>query len=152
MQAMPSAPLAAFNQAQKENDNCYRSYARSVGLSDTAFWILYSVAEREMPYTQKELCSGWFFPMQTINSALKELCKRGILQLEPLPTNRKAKLIRLTAEGEQLVLHAIAPLFDAEDRALTRMGKAEYERYLEMTRRHVALFHEEIDTLLQTKD
>lgn len=152
MQAMPSAPLAAFNQAQKENDNCYRSYARSVGLSDTAFWILYSVAERETPYTQTELCTSWFFPTQTINSALKELCRRGILQLTPLPVNRKAKSIRLTADGEALVDLAIVPLLDAESRALTRMGKAEYERYLEMTRRHVALFHEEIDTLLHTKD
>lgn len=141
-------PLAAFNQAQKENDTSYRNYARSAGLSDAAFWILYSVAEREaLPYTQRELCTSWFFPVQTVNSALKTLCRREILALEAMPDNRKNKRITLTPAGKELVLEVIAPLMEAEQRALKRMGAEEYRRFLAMTRSHVALLKEEIDKI-----
>lgn len=142
-----SAPLTAFNQVQKENDTNYRNYAKSVGLSDTAFWILYSVAEREMPYTQKELCTSWFFPIQTINSALKALSKQGVIRLETVSGNRKNKWIALTTEGKELVLRVITPLIQAEHRAFERMGKEEYKRFLDMTYRHVALLKEEIDRM-----
>lgn len=144
MRAPSSMPLAAFNQAQKENDTSYRKYAKAAGISDTAFWILYSIAERKAPCTQRELCTSWFFPAQTVNSALKGLCRQGVLRLEPVPGNRKSKQIALTSEGDALVQRVIAPLIGAEQRAYERMGRDEYERYLEMTRRHVALLGEEI--------
>lgn len=147
MKGRPSAPLAAFNQAQKENDESYRSYAKSAGLTDTAFWILYSVAERETPYTQRELCTSWFFPPQTVNSALKELGRRNVIRLEPAPGTRKNKQLVLTDEGKKAVQNAIMPLIHAEQRAFERMGQAEYERYLDMTLRHVALLKEEIDRI-----
>ena len=147
MREKTAMPLAEFNQAQKENDTSYREYAKSAGLSDTAFWILYSVAERETPYTQRELCTSWFFPAQTVNSALKELCGRGILRLEPAPDNRRNKSIRLTALGDELVSMAIVPLIEAEQRAFERMGRDEYERFLDMTRRHVSLLKEEIEKI-----
>lgn len=147
-----SKPVAAFNQAQKENDTSYRNYAKSAGLTDTAFWILYSITERETPYTQKELCTSWFFPVQTVNSALKDLCGRGILRLESVSGNRKNKSIALTAEGNALVGRVIMPLIEAEQRAFERMGKEEYNRFLEMTHRHVALLKEEIDRIPQSNN
>lgn len=148
MEETSSAPLSAFNQAQKENDTIYHNYAKASGLSDTAFWILYSVTERETPYTQKELCTSWFFPIQTVNSALKDLSWRGMIRLEAVPGNRKNKQIVLTTEGKDLVMRVIAPLIAAEQRAFTRMGKEEYERYLDMTHRHVSLLKEEIDRII----
>ena len=142
-----SMPVAEFNQAQKENDTSYRNYAKSAGLTDTAFWILYSITEREVPFTQKELCTSWFFPVQTVNSALKDLCQRGILRLESVSGNRKNKSIALTAEGNELVCRVIMPLIEAEQRAFARMGKEEYDRFLKMTHRHVTLLKEEIDRI-----
>lgn len=141
-------PLAEFNQAQKKNDTNYRKYAKSAGLSDTAFWILYSIVERKAPYTQKELCTSWFFPVQTVNSALKDLCKRGIIRLEAVPDNRRNKKLVLTEEGEALAAGVIAPLMKAERRAFERMGKEEYRRFLEMMRCHAALLGEEIDRMI----
>lgn len=147
MTVKTAMPPAAFNQAQKENDTGYRNYAKAAGLSDTAFWILYSIAEREAPYTQRELCTSWFFPIQTVNSALKDLCGRGVIRLEPVEGNRKNKLITLTAGGRDLIRRVIAPLIEAEQRAFERMGKEEYDLFLDMTHRHVALLKEEMDKI-----
>ncbi len=137
-------PVVAFNQAQKESDTVYRNYSKAAGLSDTAFWILYSVAEREEAYTQRELCTSWFFPAQTINSALKDLCKKGIVRLEPVPDNRKNKRIVLTLAGERVACDVVLPLIEAEKRAFERMSAEKCEQFLAMTRYHVSLLKEEV--------
>ncbi len=81
--------LTAFNKIHKEMDIVYHNYAKDFGLSDTAFWILYSVSEQNGSFTQRELCNDWSFTPQTVNSALKELEKRNIITLESVPGNRK---------------------------------------------------------------
>ena len=147
MHKIIAMPLAAFNQAQKENDTCYRNYAKKAGLSDTAFWLLYSVVEREMPYTQKELCESWFFPPQTINSSLKDLVRKGIISFETVPDNRKNKLIILTENGKKLADDVIFPLIMAEQRSFERMGQDEYDRFLKMMQLHNSFLKDEIDKI-----
>ena len=66
-------PLATFNQLYKEMDEIYHQYARGHGISDTALWLLYSLYLSDVPYTQREICSEWHYPPQTLNSALKTL-------------------------------------------------------------------------------
>lgn len=68
--------LAVFNQIYKEMDETYHLYAKQHGLSDANLWLLYSLYESEA-LTQKEICSVWHYSPQTINSALKNLEKKG---------------------------------------------------------------------------
>ena len=82
-----------------------------------------------------------------MNSALKDLERRGFIDLQPVAGNRRNKLIMLTAEGERLVDKVITPLIQAEQRAFERMGEEDYQRFLTITRRHVTLLKEEIDKL-----
>lgn len=48
-----AAQLAAFNQLYKEMDEIYHVYAKEQGISDTVFWILYSLYENNSSYIQK---------------------------------------------------------------------------------------------------
>ena len=57
--------LAAFNKIHKRMNVLYHSYAKKAGLSDAAFWLLYSLYEYGRPCTQKELCEEWFYAPQT---------------------------------------------------------------------------------------
>src|SRR5699024_11708573 len=93
-----AAQLAAFNQLYKEMDDIYHSYAKEQGISDTILWILYSLYENNSSYIQKELCSEWHYPPQTVNSALKTLERQGIISLTAAPGNKKHKLVSLTEE------------------------------------------------------
>lgn len=65
--------LYSFNQAHKRMNVIYHDYAKAIGLSDAAFWLLYSVYEHGKPCTQKDLCQAWFYAPQTINSAIKAM-------------------------------------------------------------------------------
>lgn len=53
--------LAVFNQAHKKMNVLYHNYAKSAGMSDAAFWLLYSLYEHGRPCTQKDLCGSWFY-------------------------------------------------------------------------------------------
>ncbi len=49
------AQITLYNQLIKEMDDLYRVYAKNCNLSETAFWILYCIREREEEaFTQRE--------------------------------------------------------------------------------------------------
>lgn len=141
-------PLAIFNQLYKEMDEIYHLYAKQCGISDAAFWLLYSLYEAgssQVQYTQRELCSDWHYPPQTINSALKNLEKKGLLFLEPVPGNQKNKRIVLSDQGQALVEQIIAPLVQAERRTFQGLTEEEQTVLLSLTRKYVELLRTEIN-------
>ncbi len=140
--------MAAFNRLHKRMDVLYHDYAKSVGLSDAAFWLLYSLYEYGEPCTQKDLCTVWFFAPQTINSALKKLEKKGFISLEQAPESRKNKQVILTEEGEALVNKKVVPLVKAEQRSFERLTESERNQLLKITQRHIEVLEEEINRIL----
>lgn len=82
-------PLAEFNRLYKKMDEVYHHYAKGLGLSDMALWLLYSLYESGGPCTQRAFCAAWHHPPQTVNSALKKLEAEGLIERRPMPGNRK---------------------------------------------------------------
>lgn len=141
--------LAVFNKVKKRTDALYHNYAKKAGLSDAAFWLLYSLYEYGRPCTQKELCEEWLYPPQTVNSALKILEKAGIIRLQLAPDSRKNKQVFFTERGYAVLEETIIPLMEAEERSFVRLGRQERKAFLEITARHVKLLEEEINKIGQ---
>lgn len=139
-----STQLTEFNQVHKEMDIVYHNYAKDSGLSDTAFWILYSVSEHNGSFTQRELCNDWSFTPQTVNSALKDLEKRNIITLESVPGNRKNKWIKLTEEGKALANLSVIPLMQAEWDSFTALTEDERNLLLSTTQKHISILRDRI--------
>ena len=144
MENMTSDPLALFNQLYKEMDEIYHQYAKRQGISDTALWLLYSLYEDGAGYTQRELCSAWHYPPQTINSALKNLVNQGYIQLKPVEGNQKNKRIVLTEAGNEMMQEIISPLIRAEKRTFQRLEKSERDALLSLTHKYVSLLKGEV--------
>ncbi len=139
--------LTVFNQAHKKMNVLYHNYAKAIGLSDSAFWLLYSLYEHGDPCTQKELCEAWFYAPQTINTALKFLEEKGLISLEFIPGNKKNKQIFFTKDGDNLVENKIAPLVRAEERSFDRLDEDEREILLALTQKHIGLLEEELNQI-----
>lgn len=139
--------LTAFNKIHKEMDIVYHNYAKDFGLSDTAFWILYSVSEHNGSFTQRELCNDWSFTPQTVNSALKELEKRNIITLESVPGNRKNKWIKFTEQGKALAYRSVIPLMQAEYDSFAALNEEERELLLSTTQKHISILRNEINRI-----
>ena len=140
--------LAAFNRAHKRMNILYHNYARDAGISDAAFWLMYSLYEKGEPCTQTELCEAWFFTPQTINSALKSLEKQGLITLDYAPNSRKNKQFFFTETGEKLVKEKITPLVQAEEKSFLRLNVQEREALLAITQKHIGILEEEINRIL----
>lgn len=130
--------LKAYNRICKEMDTVYHGYAKSCGLSDMAYWILYSMAESDEFFTQRDFCGDWFFAPQTVNSALKDLERRDIIFLESVPGNKKNKLIKPTENGKKFIEEVITPLIKAECDSFDKLSDGECELMLSVTKKYLS--------------
>lgn len=130
--------LKRFNQIYKEMDIVYHECAKRNGLSDMAYWILYSMAESDRCFTQRDFCREWFCAPQTVNSALKDLEKKNIIYLESVPGNKKNKWIKLTADGKTFMKSTIVPLLQNECDSFDVLLPEEREVMLLATQKYVA--------------
>lgn len=140
--------MTEYNQLQKNYEGLYHKFARQCGLSDTAFWILYSVKECEEAFTQKELCKQWFYSKQTVNSALKQLQTQGFIKLMPLPGNKKNKQIYLTEEGELLARQTVIPLMEAEHLAFGSLSATERQAFLNLTKKYILELQTKVNEII----
>ncbi len=129
--------LQDLNRLYKESDHIYSRLAAKLGMTDTTFWVLYAVAHSEEPMTQNDLCNDFFFPVQTINSAINNLRKNGLLELQVIPGTRNRKAIILTEKGKIFVINTINKADEIEKNAFLLFNEEERELYLSLFKRHI---------------
>lgn len=91
--------LAAFNATINGSEKIYRTVAKSFGLSDCAFWILYCIRQSEEKVTQKDICNFIYQPKQTVHSALKKMVEDGLIEVGDY-NGKRHKYVTLTKKGE----------------------------------------------------
>ena len=143
MKQTENDPLSEFNQIYKKMNEIHHIYAKEHGVSDTELWLLYSLCAKDSAYTQREICSVWHYPPQTIHSALKKLQKNKLIELIPVPDNNKNKRIILTKNGKSITKKIILPLITAEQNAFRRLNE-EQDRLLSLTKEYVDSLRKEI--------
>lgn len=140
--------LQDLNRLYKESDHLYSSLASHFGLSETTFWVLYAISHSEEPLTQNDLCNDYFFPVQTINSAIGSLLKKEIIELEFIPGTRNRKKIILTEKGKQIANETINKVDEIEKNAFLMFTEKEREIYLDLFKRHIESLKKEEQKIL----
>lgn len=123
--------LSEFNLLYKRLDDAYRGATGHYGLSECAFWILYTLRQADQPMTQTQICAMALYPRQTVNSALKKLERDGYLRLEHT-NNRKSKEISFTPKGDALCRGSADRMIAAECRAFGGMTDKERKDFLRL--------------------
>lgn len=133
--------LGRFYSAWRANDAAYGAWAGRYGLSLTELLILYSFWEEDgESRTQAEICRKWTMPKQTVNSALKELGRRGYVTLTPSERDRRAKAAALTEPGREFASKVIGELRAVEKRACAALGAESLRAMTEAVERYAELF------------
>lgn len=141
--------IKEFDQLQKKMDSIYNKLAKSSGLSDTAFWIIYTIKNEKETYKQKDLCNMWFYSKQTINSALKKLEEQDIINLISVNENRKDKKVILTECGKQLAKELIEPVIEIEKKSLENIEKR--REFLKLFKKYIETMEEETNEFIKNK-
>lgn len=145
-----SKELKENNRIYREMDGLYHELCVEMGLSDSAFLILYSIVEMAGNCSQSEIADYCSTSRKTINSSVKKLEAAGYITLEN--TAGRDKYIVLTKQGERLVREKIFPVMEAEDRAFLEMELKEREELLRLNAKYMEAFKRHTEFLRRQKE
>ena len=93
----------------------------------------------------------WYFPRQTVNSAIMNLVKIGYIKLEQIQGARNSKAVILTEQGLNICKNIVTPLVNAELRALLKMSEEERQMFLELSNKQQRLLQAELNMIYQNE-
>ena len=138
--------LVTFNATINGYEEIYRAAAKSFGLSDCAFWILYYIRQSKEKVTQKDICSFIYQPKQTVHSALKKMVEDGLIEVGDY-NGKRHKYVTLTEKGEafsektiDLVLTEEIAVFEDLDASERELAMKLLAKYLDSLSRRMSKF------------
>lgn len=136
----------------KEIDDLYHNIANYFNLSDSTFWIMYSLYEKQDGLTQKEICSDWAYSKQTINSAIKKLLDLKYIEMENDIPNNYGKKIRLTSLGLNVAEKTIKKVMKAEDESFSKIKEEDIDKVISVFENSYSLFKNEIEKIYMSSE
>lgn len=130
-----SNPLKEVNRIYKKTNEIYHDIALRLGLSDSAFDILYSISELGDGCLQKDICNATCIPKQTIHSSIRQMEKSGYLTLSS--GKGRSMHITLTDLGKNLLERTIYPVMQMEGEAFHCMTDEECQQMLALFGKYI---------------
>ena len=130
-----SNPLKEFNRIYKKTNEIYHDIALRLGLSDSAFDILYSISELGDGCLQKDICNATCIPKQTIHSSIRQMETSGYLTLSS--GKGRSMHITLTDLGKSLLERTIYPVMQMEGEAFHCMTDEEWQQMLTLFGKYI---------------
>ncbi|MCM1061749.1 MAG: MarR family transcriptional regulator [Eubacterium sp.] len=126
--------MIEINQLCNESDEIYHSIARSYGLTDSIYWILYILYNYDEPVTQVDLCNNWSYSKQTVNTSISAMIKKAWITLETIPGTRNKKRIALTESGKRFCEKVIGETQEIELTAFSGISEENRELFISVFR------------------
>lgn len=149
--AVPTDPRE-LDYLYKEADRIYYGFARRCGLSTCAYWMMYDIERAGGAMALRSLTDSWAFSKQTINSAIKSLEAKGLIELTFEEGSRKNKVASFTGEGQAFAARYIAPAQQAERRAFCALPAQDRIALLALAREYTQALAEEFECTEFTTD
>lgn len=141
MRSPMTEELREYNRVYSETNDIYHSIAKVLGLSDSAFDVFYALYVLGDGCSQKDICDYSYISKQTIHSSIRRLEQEHLLEMRP-GWGREMRIFPTDA-GRALMREKIAPVAEAENRALLRFSAEERTCFLRLLREYVVNLKEE---------
>lgn len=135
-----SKQLRRFNRLIGETEAAYHDLAQRLGLSDSAFQILYTLHAEGGTCPLRDICDFSGLTKQTVNSALRKLEAEG--SVTTVSSGTRHKTVALTSEGAALAERTVAQVIAIENDILGSWPPDELERYLQLTEDYLVAMRE----------
>lgn len=139
--------LKEFRNTYKDLEGVYDTFPKLCGLSGAEYWALSMIYEGVS--TQHDICEKLSLSRQTINSAFKQLKKRGFIYLKTMDDNLREKQVYLTKEGKGFVGKQISYIHRLEEKVWDTMSKEEKNQIIKLLSKYKTSL---LDTLKNYKE
>ena len=135
---------SAVIQQIKELVGVYRDAIKRLAISESEFWIWYTLVAVPGAHTQQDICAMWSLPKQTVNTVITGMRLKKFAYLEVVPGTRNHKTVHLTEEGRRRGEALVAPMTQAEHRAFAKMPPEELAAMTQLFGKYVSVLREEM--------
>lgn len=126
--------IKRINCLLSETNGLYHRMNVRLGLSDSIANILYLICDHDGIYGISDICLDLGIPKQTVNSALRQLERDGLLYLESY--GRRSKQAVLTEHGREYCSRTISEIFDMERAALSIFTQDECAQFVHLQEKY----------------
>lgn len=126
--------LREFIKQMREVDLLFHQFALQLQLSDSEFFVLFTLLEEGEGCLQKDVCEMYSIQKQTIHSTIKKLEKEGLIYLKQL---KRGKGIYLTDKGHQIIDEKIMPIAIKENDIFEDMNSEERRMLIHLTKKYI---------------
>ncbi len=123
--------LKLFRETTMELDKIYSLFSKSCGLSEPEYWSLLLIYEGVV--TQSKISEKLSLSRQTLNSAFKQLIKKGLVYLKPYENDQRTKEAILTDKGIDFVEKNLIFMHRTEELAWQKMTREEQNTLAELS-------------------
>ncbi len=135
-----------LGQAIGQIDNTVNHWIDKLGLTYNHFAVLYSLANApDGQCTQKYIGDEWYLPKQTVFNICKEYKEKGWIIFEPSPTDKREKIMRLTADGKATAEPVLQATLAISEQAFGEFGKKKTLQLFTLMREFSEVFQKHID-------
>lgn len=120
--------IELINQQIKELMGAYRDAIKHLDISESEFWVWYTLTSMNGHYTQQDICNMWSLPKQTVNTVMSHMRRKKYAYLEAVPGRRTKKTIYLTEEGKKRGLAIVSLITSAEESVYGSIPPEEFEQ------------------------
>ena len=145
MDARTTRANREYNNLYRLSNELYHAVAVKMGLSDSAFDILYVLDDLGDGCLQKDVCAASGMTKQTVNTSVHKLERAGVVELRI--EHGRGTHLHLTEGGRALVDQCIRPVVQAEEEAFADMAPEECAELLRLSRTYLELLRVQVEAL-----
>lgn len=134
-----------LSRLYRELETVSHEISREMGLSDSAFLILYSILDMGEGCLQKEIANQYSASPQTINSSVQNLRKRGLI--EAIKGKKHEMRLYLTPGGKLFAREKILPVLEMERSVFEEMSAGQSRELLRLTEKYTSLYRKKAKLL-----
>ncbi len=140
------AHTEAINRKIKELVGIYRDAVKHLNISESEFWIWYTLISMDGDHTQQDICAMWSLPKQTVNTVITQMRIKKYAYLEAKSGTRKHKTVRLTEEGKKYGEALVLPITLAEKKAFEKISSDEISLVTKIFGKYIEILRGEFHT------
>lgn len=115
----------------------YAKWAAMHGINYNQVLVLYTIRESGF-CTQKQVCSNFLLPPQTIHNVISAMRKDGLLRISPENCTGREKAFVLTEKGAEYAAPFMDELSRIEERAIDMLGQYKLEMMAQLVEEYTA--------------
>lgn len=117
----------------------YSEWAKKQGINFNVLAVFYTI-DKYQQCTQKQVCTEWIVPKQTMSTLCKQLAEDGYIAFTQGTDDKREKTMMFTEQGKTYALPILDKMKQLEQTILLELGQTEMQQMLTSMKRFTEIF------------